>query len=243
MSSPAQSLNTLAKVIKSQNPEFLANADETLNPKLAGIIKSENSEDTRLFKPRPFDPFGEYTLYSFQQSKQISQLIAFIWLWVDENGDGDNEKSLKIKAAKDLKSAFDHPYKEGNTTLDPDSSLLWDLLTATPNKNGNNLEKALYWVFPNFEELRLNHQYIFPIFKPEDKKYFTLQVSINTFNGISTDPTANNNNSKFGWIIPNPPRPQLGELTVTKPQLQEWVTYYETDQYFSENPYIPTSTC
>ena len=202
------------------------------------------------------DPFIDYTLHIFQQSKQLSQIIAFIWRWIDEDNEDkslDNEEiKLKKAAALTLKKAFDRPYD--NTQMDPSDSLLWNLLLSVPRKDGNEQEKALYSVFPKYDPntydpvtRRVKYGYIFPIFRLMDMRHYTVKVDVNSFHGILEDPTTNNKNAKFGWVIPYPPRPQIGEATVTKKDLKDWAEWVEGDEvkprkYFSDNPYIPT-TC
>jgi hypothetical protein len=212
MSSFGQSLQTLAAL--------------TRKDKLSGVNHS----------------FVDNSLRIFQQSKELSQIVAFIWLWADKDDNGDEERIQKIKAAKFLKVAFEHPYDQGNTDMNPLQSRLWRLLTAVPKKDGSDEEQALFWVFPNHVELCLHDEYIFPIFERADERYYTVTVNTDKFHGVITDPTTNTNYSKCGWILPYPPRPQLGELTVTEIELNAWVENNSPEKYFSENPYIP-STC
>ncbi|KAB8318703.1 hypothetical protein SD81_014830 [Tolypothrix campylonemoides VB511288] len=99
-------------------------------------------------------------------------------------------------------------------------------------------------MFPDYNS---NKNLIFPIFdqfelgEESDNLGYLFEVTVNGFNGVLED-VDRNSPSLFKFVIPYPPRPQLGEVTVTLDELEEWIANREEDEYFADNPYIPT-TC
>ncbi len=172
-----------------------------------------------------------YLLRLYKQSKQISQIIAYIWRWSDDNSQGQQ------KSANDLASYFTHSSLEGV----PGANLK-KLFSVKPKENGNQEEKLLYAVFGNkIKDL------IFPIFNDFErgeinkKLGYLFGVDINSFHGEILDPTSNQP-QLFSFFIPYPPRPALGKATVTNQELEEWVENRKKEEFFAENIYIPT-TC
>jgi hypothetical protein len=171
----------------------------------------------------------------FQQSKQISQIVAFIWRWAD-----DPKDSEKSQAAKKLKKYFEHPTLDG---VEIDGQLK-KLFKVIPDPNGNEEARLLSTVF----SLQNNSSLIFPIFDSfelgeEDAKLgYAFIIDIEHYYGEIQDPTKNHPNL-LTFKIPYPPRPQLGELTVTHQELESWTKNISPSEYFSDNVYIPSSSC
>ncbi|NEQ36400.1 MAG: hypothetical protein F6K40_08995 [Okeania sp. SIO3I5] len=170
----------------------------------------------------------------YQQAKQISQIIAYIWRWDDEERPENAEQK---NTANELKVYFTKP-----TTGNEVGDNLKKLFRASPQCPGKewDLLKAVFG--PN-----INEQYIFPIFDKFElgeintKLGYLFHININSFNGVIKDPTLNNP-CLLMFEIPYPPRPLIGNTTVTKEDLEDWIANREEDTYFSENPYIP-ATC
>jgi hypothetical protein len=174
-----------------------------------------------------------YLLRLYQQSKQISQIIAYIWRWSDDNSTG------KEKSAKDLASYFEHPSEDGVVGAN-----LKKLFSVKPKQGGNKEEDLLYQVFGNGNKIE---GLIFPIFnefergKLNNTLGYLFGIDINTFHGEILDPTPNHP-QLFSFFIPYPPRPAVGNATVTNQELEGWVDNREKDKFFADNIYIPT-TC
>lgn len=74
------------------------------------------------------DEFNLFTHRICKQAKLISQIITFIWLWVDYKKENPNQEDIKkVNAAKELKKIFDKPY-----TKDDRISRLMKLLNTDP---------------------------------------------------------------------------------------------------------------
>jgi hypothetical protein len=178
----------------------------------------------------------ELLLRLYQQSKQISQIIAYIWRWADDNSPVNAERQA---AASQLHKYFTHPTQRiGNL-----GGQLKKLFAAKPDPNGDLEGKLLYAVFAPLD----NPNLIFPIFSEfelgeiDPRLGYLLEVNLNSFHGIIKDPTKNAP-ELFGFVIPYPPRPQLGDLTVTTTELEEWVENKEPRKFFADNAYIPTTS-
>ena len=214
------------------------------------------------------------------QAKLISQIIAFIWRWVDEKDQGatidytgeanikttqgetavvarsneeatitikpiesDQNKKDKKKFAQELKEIFDKPYK-GETNP------LMELLTTYPSfvqipsevKPNKTYQKYLDFVFEkNYKEHPRKND-IFPIFNDIEKNRYHIFVDCQRFHGELRDPTANAP-TKMTISVPYPPRPPLGEATLTKKDLKKWIKNTNLEEIIAPNPYIPTTCC
>jgi hypothetical protein len=169
-----------------------------------------------------------------QQGKQLSQIIAYIWRWIDVNG------NPKQEIAKQLKEYFVRP------TIDVSGNgggNLKNLFAANPkqDKPTTNAVEAnlLRQIFPDYDS---NNKLIFPIFDDSElgKAGYLIEVTVNGFNGMLEDGDRNNPNT-IKFVIPYPPKPQFGEGTITPSELEEWIANKD-DKYVADNPYIPT-TC
>ena len=179
----------------------------------------------------------ELLLRLYQQSKQISQIIAYIWRWADDNSPEHRERQA---VAIQLHKYFTHPTQRmGNV-----GGQLKKLFGANPDPNGTLEARLLYAVFAPLD----NPNLIFPIFSEfelgeiDPRLGYLLDVDLNSFHGALEDPTKNAP-ELFKFVIPYPPRPQLGELTVTTNELEEWVENKEPRKFFADNAYIPTTCC
>lgn len=189
------------------------------------------------------------------QAKLLSQIISFIWLWVDykpENAanypdDDENTKANKKKAAEELKKIFDNPSQK--TTDKPRISKLMRLLHTKPSfvpkdpkESPENLDcqKLLDLVFDNYKNKDKLDQ-IFPIFNLYEVGIYDLFVDYERFHGQISDPTPNDPR-KMAFSIPYPPRPILGEATLTEKNLKDWIEDTSRKRYVAENPYIPTTS-
>lgn len=180
----------------------------------------------------------------YKQAKQLSQIIAYIWCNAEKG-------EVKGVNARKLRDYFLSPTEESNGgqggSVEPGGNLK-KLLAANPRDNNQNEEaKLLREVFKDYQS---NLDLIFPIFdefelgnKPGYEKLgYLLEVNVNDFFGVLEDVNVNNP-SLFKFVIPFPPRPQLGEATVTYSELKEWIANREENKFFADNPYIPTTCC
>ncbi|RCJ22425.1 hypothetical protein A6S26_22005 [Nostoc sp. ATCC 43529] len=165
----------------------------------------------------------------FKQSKQVSQIIAYIWRWADAI---DNPKK---DIANKLKEYFINPTDD----LDHPGGKLEKLLKADP-KNSDPEAKLLYAVF--FEDSSSdNKDLLFPMFSDDECDCYSFQINVNSFDGKLCDPTPNDPGI-IAYNIPYPPRPCIGETTVTEYELEQWIKNRDKKKSFADNPYIPT-TC
>ncbi|WP_449418799.1 hypothetical protein [Phormidium nigroviride] len=178
----------------------------------------------------------ELLLRLYQQSKQISQIIAYIWRWADDHSPENTERQA---VASQLHKYFTHPTQRiGNL-----GGQLKKLFGAKPDPNGDIEGRLLYAVFAPLD----NPNFIFPIFSEfelgeiDPRLGYLLDVNLNSFHGVIEDPTKNAP-ALLKFVIPYPPRPQLGELTVTTTELEEWVDNKEPRNFFADNVYIPTTS-
>ena len=183
----------------------------------------------------------------YQQAKQISQTVSFIWRWADEEETSENRK-----AARALMEYFEHPTPdplcETHEDIDVSESLK-RLLGSNPRDPDPTPEgRLLRQVFPDYDAPAKDTHLIFPMFdRFELGEEFSglgywFLVNINSFHGEIKDPTPNIP-ELFSFAIPYPPCPALGAKTVTRQELDAWIRNREQDQYFSRNPFIPTSCC
>lgn len=194
-----------------------------------------NSRSSTTFIGEKESPHIIFLRRLYQQSKQISQIVAFIWRWADDSKDIE-----KNQAAKKLKKYFEHPTLDGAEV----GGQLKKLFKVIPDCNGNDEARLLSTVF----SVQQNPSLIFPIFNSfelgeEDAQLgYAFVIDINRYHGELQDPSKNDPNL-LTFKIPYPPRPQLGELTVTYEELETWTNNTISNEYFSENIYIPSSSC
>jgi|GEM_PF-3380158 len=198
---------------------------------------------------------GKFALYAFiqrlyQQSKQVSQIIAFIWRWAD---DKTASHELNREAANAIKSYFDcpTPLKTPKGKTPEIGKRLKKLLGADPDPKDHpvSLEgRLLRQVFPDYNQPQSETHLIFPIFSPLElgEKNGTLgylfTVDVNSFWGKIDDPNLNTP-ELFELSIAYPPCPQKGEVTVTDQTLDHWIANRKKEQYIPTNPFIPTTCC
>lgn len=181
-----------------------------------------------------------------KQGKQISQIIVYIWLWADEDV---NKFPEQVNTAIRLKQYFDKPIqKEGDQIFIQN---LEKLLRADPKKWLNSSDqdkedvpdkeeaKLLINVFGEKRIMDVDGQ--FPIFSEEETEHYIVTINVNSFQGTLADPDVNTN-KLMKFQIPYPPAPKIGNTTVTKKELQDWVDNTKKDVFFADSPYIPT-TC
>lgn len=224
------------------------------------VPEEKSLEETSLKTAQNSGPMIEYLLRIYQQSKQLSQIIAYIWRWADKGEEDSDSNEIKQngKMARQLKEYFDQPTKRDNPSKLEISNNLKKLLKANPKTNtitDESIEaKLLKHVFGKAVELE---HYIFPMFDKlelgEDPEHpylgYLFEVNVNSFHGFLQDPDSSSPNL-FKFNIPYPPRPTNKKTTVDDDTLEKW--YKDTElpkqgtteryKYFADNPYIPT-TC
>ncbi|NES18163.1 MAG: hypothetical protein F6K41_04355 [Symploca sp. SIO3E6] len=187
-----------------------------------------------------------------QQAKQVSQIIAYIWRWIEDSSNNPAQNN-----AIELHNYFTHPspHRDANNTKQILASVgehLERLFSADPRKNLQ--EKPTYQYKKEAELLRAvftdyqtNQDLIFPMMDKAELgiEYpglgYILNVDINSYQGILED-TDKNYPDLFTHCIPYPPRPQLGKATVSQAELEEWIENREEDKYYAPNCYIPTTS-
>lgn len=198
-----------------------------------------HAQDISLNSSKEESPHITFLSRLYQQSKQISQIIAFVWRWADDMHD-DPESKAKSQAAKKLKKYFERPTLD-NADID---GQLKKLFKAKLDPDGDEEDKLLHTVFGR----HLNPNLIFPIFnsfelgEQNSKLGYAFIIDFEHYYGEIQDPTKNQPNL-LTFKIPYPPRPQLGELTVTHEELDAWANDTSPDEYLANNVYIPTSSC
>jgi hypothetical protein len=166
-----------------------------------------------------------------KQGKQLSQLVARSWM-------GD-------EIALQLKNIFIDPRGEDGSADGKLKQLLGDDGTG-------EFGKLLLSIFNDYE---------LPIFDEyELTQVYSFFIDWQTWEGSLDDIKQPyfNQEKYFNIVIPYPPRPALGESTVTLEQLEDWVAQDVTDQQgnlligehdgktytvFPPYPYIPPTCC
>ncbi|NCQ83717.1 MAG: hypothetical protein GPJ00_04020 [Microcystis aeruginosa W13-18] len=194
-------------------------------------LQSSKIPDERLQNGKT-EPSEEFVTRICQQAKLISQLITFIWRWSDKNH--MDEQNRKNVAAKKLKDIFDRPKQIETGEL---TDKLMGLLTTDIFSDSSNSE-LLKTVFAKYSEEQKKE--LFPIFSEYERKRYALFVDVERFHGQVGDPTLNNPGI-LSFTIPYPPRPQLGEATVSEQELEKWLNNTDITHFVADNPYIPTS--
>ena len=173
----------------------------------------------------------------YQQGKQISQIVAFIWRWAD---DTSHESIQKKQVAQELKTYFTNPSPSVYSPM----ATLKKLLTADARNPQISKEAKLLsevfssiddcMIFPMFDEFELGEEC------PELGYLF--EIDINSFQGALKDASLDQP-QLLKWTIAYPPRPELSEVTVTPDELDKWVNNRASNQYIPDNRYIPASSC
>ncbi len=216
-------VDKLLDLIKSK-----ASSDEELRKKAREIVKEMHEKHSQVF----------YLQRLYQQAKQMSQIIVYIWRWADADG------APQQHSANELKKYFTNP--TGDDTKPAEH--LKELLKANPkNADHSKPAKLLKDVF--FEkEPETSHNLLFPMFDEfelgESKfKYlgYLFQITVNSFQGTIGDSTKNMP-ELMKFSIPYPPCPAIGNATVTYNEMENWIANRKEDEYFSDNIYIPTSS-
>jgi len=204
------------------------NLPETKGQKFLELAEKElleNSDYNQL-------PQGSVLRYMLAQTKMISQIISYIWLYAESEA-----------LAKQAGKWFQNPTKDfdqiENPTFTDKLSSLAKLMSAKPQdktKYGEFLSK----VFPDVKD-KSNGFYQFPIFNKND-----IQSGIAVFktdaaiaNGSIQDPTPNNPNV-LTVVIAFPPCPKFSEATLTKEELSSWLKDRDSSNYTPSNSYIPS---
>ena len=181
----------------------------------------------------------------YQQSKQVSQIIAYIWRWADEN---DGKYAEKKRVANLLKTYFEQPTSDQGKNADH----LRKLFGSDPTQllePVDEMEPAylLRQVFFSPDVPPPSKDYIFPIFDEYElgeknrSLGYLFEVKYSIFVGQILD-ADNNAPELFKMIIPYPPEPSWGNATLDEDDLSDWISNRTRGEYFSKNPYIPT-TC
>lgn len=175
----------------------------------------------------PSHPSEKFVHQLMRQGKQLSQLVARSWI-------GD-EIGLTIK----------------NIFIDPrgaDGSADGKLKKLLGDNGEGEFGELLLSIF---------HPYELPIFDHyELTQVYNFFIDWETWEGSLDDIKQPyfNQGKYFNIVIPYPPRPELGEATVTSDQLKAWVAQDVTDPdgnlilddthtVFPPYPYIPQTSC
>ncbi|NEP38638.1 MAG: hypothetical protein F6K25_28735 [Okeania sp. SIO2G4] len=205
------------------------------------------------FAPKEAKASVEAILRMYQQAKEISQIIAYIWRWSDDDQELDepfeidgNKYTKKQDIARKLNDYFMHPTDFSQKSTDNNlNDNLKKLFRASPgdgSKEGNFL-KAVFGA--NIVEE--NGQYIFPIFNDFERGEsnnglfgYLFIIDTNVFQGKIEDPEIHGS-YHMKLTIPYPPRPQLGEVLLKDTDLDDWISNREKGEFIASNPFIPAS--
>ena len=175
----------------------------------------------------------------YQQGKQVSQITAYIWRWVDEERE---EYAKQKKAANKLKTYFEHSSRNPKEI----GGNLKKLFGADPTNPNDQSEEANLLRAVFYREGLDNTKCIFPIFNQyergdEDPRFgYLFEITVNAFTGGIEDIDINSP-ELLKMVIPYPPRPNLGNVTLDKDTLEDWINNRDDTKFFAENHYIPTS--
>ncbi|MGK7928181.1 MAG: hypothetical protein AB4290_23545 [Spirulina sp.] len=201
------------------------------------------------------------------QGKQMSQIVAYIWRWAD---DENLENAQKAEVAMKLReyfvkpntslqnNAFTKDAHQKNVDEDLLNSNLKRLFRADPRAWLQNPDdyreqeeevKLLISVFGK-ERILDPDKYISPMFNSHElgetsqgrkSPHYEFHIDVSSFLGILRDPDLARPCS-FLYTISFPPRPQLGKLTVTTDELENWVKNEDLNVIYPDNLYMPVST-
>ena len=210
-------------VLSSEN---LRLSDQQKFSELAEKQFLENSNSDKLFH-------GSVLRYMLAQTKMISQIISYIWLYAESD-----------PLAKQARRWFQNPTKNfdqlENPTFANKLPSLAKLMGAQPQDQtiyGEFLSK----VFPDVKE-ETKGLYQFPIFNKQDIEsgIVVFKTDASTTKGSIQDPTPNNPNV-LTVVIAFPACPQFSEATLTKEELSGWLNNRDSSNYTPDNSYIPVS--
>lgn len=214
--------NQLLNLTSTNSTIKLASEDNNLKKAYEEFLKN-TLQDSKIF----------FLQRLYQQAKQLSQIIVYIWRWADEDGQPQQE------VAKQLKIYFDRPTEDNSRVGGNLKQLLAaDSMEDSPEAN------LLREVFPDYDS---NENLIFPMFdsfelgEEDNSLGYLFEVNVNSFHGVLED-VERNAPDIYKFVIPYPPRPQIGETNVTSDELERWIENREENKFFADNPYIPT-TC
>ncbi|MBR8833307.1 MAG: hypothetical protein DSM106950_04490 [Stigonema ocellatum SAG 48.90 = DSM 106950] len=208
----------------------------------------ENTRDLEA----PTAPIVDFLKRILTQSKQISQIITYIWRWADE----DSHKFPElVDTAKSLQQYFVKPTETNEGIPGIPGGGLEKLFRANPlrwldssdqekeNLSDKKEAKLLVTVFGE-ERIRSG---IFPIFNefelgtPDAPAGYLFEVNFNSFHGTIADPDKNTL-GLLRFTIPYPPSPKFGESTVTLQELENWINNKDANKVAADNPYIPATS-
>lgn len=178
----------------------------------------------------------------FQQGKQISQIVSYIWRWsdaVEKSAEAGKKKETAIKLGK----YFKKPFIGDGSNEEPFQAKLRNLFSAEPDPNGGAEAKLLYDVFPIAKDEDGNYPdgYFFPIFSDLERVCYHFTIDTNNSQGTLED--ANVNNPQFMTLVtPYPPCPKFSETTITEKELDDWISDRNPKKMIADNLYIPTCT-
>lgn len=194
-------------------------------PELAEKKLSESLDSDQL-------PQGSVLRYMLAQTKMISQIISYIWLYAESE-----------PLAKQARKWFQNPTKDfdqiENPTFTDKLPSLAQLMSAKP-QDETKYGKFLSKVFPDFKD-KSNGFYQFPIFNKKDihSGIVVFKTDAAIANGSIQDPTPNSPNV-LTVVIAFPPCPKFSEATLTKEELSSWLKDRDSSNYTPSNSYIPS---
>lgn len=179
-------------------------------------------------------PVGVFSLPRlFQQTKQKSQILAYIWYWGSDTLEENDPNYDKYQNAVTLAEYYQYPEENplnGERTLKK-------LLSTIPKSDGTEVEKLLYAVFPFDSDSEYPDHYFFPILDEGEQEFYKFSIDTNIFQGFIEDPKPHQG-AEIHFVVPYPPCPKFSEITVTKAELDEWVSEYSSKP-IPDNIYIP----
>ncbi|MBL1202283.1 MAG: hypothetical protein FWK04_25255 [Nostoc sp. GBBB01] len=196
----------------------------------------------------------------WQQGKQLSQIIAYIWRWADDELETEKRRNAQQLKTYFLKDDSKLPVEEllkkiGNNTHNKCDTNLKKLFRANPRKwlHDGKLpyDEASELLVAVFGEKRINNldKYLSPMFNSvelgDDKiiisPYYEFHIDPSSFIGELRDPDLETPFA-FRYYVSFPPRPELGEATVTKEQLEDWIKDDKNEDVYPSVPFIPVTT-
>ena len=194
--------------------------------------------------------FSGFLRRLYQQDKQISQIVSYIWFWSRQDTSTNSEETVaNQKIATLLADYFARPAGEQEGAKPGEE--LKKLLRADPRDESKPISveaQLLQQVFPDYAKEPYKTNLIFPMFdefelgEEFEGLGYKFLIDISVFHGTLADPTKNSP-ELFLFTIPYPPCPVDSPATVTNEELKEWIENRKPKEYFSRNPFIPTSCC
>ena len=173
--------------------------------------------------------------------KQWSQLVAWSWTSSVAFQDDETKKAEEQELKKYFKLTIEQQAQyqmAANEYGDPQaakfaqqkSEILKDIVTGKKSPDGVTLTLPKV-----YQKLTDNSSYY--MFDKEFMVPFRYEVTINSFVGsIRDDETGQ---ATYVSTLAYPPRPVLGENTVTEPELDNWMRNQDSGDYFPPSVYIP----